>query len=85
MADELFAYDAMILDDVEAAFFTRDQLSLLQQFVSQRGGGFLMLGGQESFDAGEYRHTPIAEMLPVYVDRPESRGRRRSISAGRHA
>ena len=40
VADELFAYDAMILDDVEAAFFTRDQLSLLQQFVSHRGGGF---------------------------------------------
>ncbi len=31
----------------------------------------MMLGGQESFDAGGYRHTPIAEMLPVYVDRAE--------------
>ncbi len=68
--EELFAYDAVILDDLESGFFTQDQLSLLQQFVSQRGGGFLMLGGQESFDAGAYRHTPVAEMLPVYLDRP---------------
>ncbi len=69
-SEELFAYDAIIVDDCEAQFFTQDQLSLIQQFVSQRGGGFLMLGGQESFDAGEYRHTPVAELLPVYLDRP---------------
>ncbi len=70
-AEELFAYHAVILDDVEAAFFTRDQMSLLQRFVSQRGGGFLMLGGMESFAAGDYRNTPVAEMLPVYPDAVE--------------
>ena len=68
--EDLFVYDALIIDDVEAAFFTQDQLSLLQQFVSQRGGGLLMLGGQESFAAGDYQHTPVAELLPVYLDRP---------------
>lgn len=69
-AGELFQYHALILDDVEAEFFTRDQLSLIQQFVSERGGGFLMLGGAESFREGDYAGTPIASLLPVYVDRP---------------
>ena len=68
-ADQLFRYHAVILDDVESAFFTQDQMSLLQQFVSQRGGGLLMLGGQESLDGGAYDHTPIEELLPVYLDR----------------
>ena len=69
----LFAFDAVILDDVEAEFFTQQQMSLLQEFVSLRGGTLLMLGGQESFGPGGYDRTPIGEMLPVYVDRlPDS-------------
>ena len=68
IATDLFRYHAIILDDLEAEFFTRDQLSLLQKFVSERGGGLLMLGGAESFQQGKYEHTPVGEMLPVYLD-----------------
>jgi uncharacterized membrane protein len=39
-------------------------MTLLQKFVSERGGGFLMLGGQESFHHGKYDRTPIGDMLP---------------------
>ena len=67
-ADILNGYHAVILDDLEAEFFTRDQMSLLQKFVSERGGGLLMLGGAESFHQGKYEHTPVGEMLPVYLD-----------------
>ena len=67
-AEDMFRYHALILDDVEADFFTQDQKSLIQQFVSRRGGGFLMLGGQESFQKGGYARTPIGELLPVYAD-----------------
>lgn len=68
-AGDLFAYDAIILDDVEAAFFSAEQASLLQRFVAERGGGFLMLGGAESFREGNYQRNPIGDMLPVYLDR----------------
>jgi len=67
-AEELFAYHAVIIDDLEAQFFTADQLSLLHRFVSERGGGFLMLGGQESFQQGKYQRTPIGDMLPIYLE-----------------
>ncbi len=67
-AEELFRYEAVMVDDLEAQFFTREQMSLLQKFVSERGGGFLMLGGQESFQNGDYDRTPIGEMLPVYLN-----------------
>ncbi len=67
-AEELYGYHAVILDDVEAEFFTPDQAQLLQKFVSERGGGVLMLGGMECFREGKYFHNPIGDMLPVYLD-----------------
>jgi uncharacterized membrane protein len=66
---DLFRYHAIILDEIEAGFFTHDQLSLLQQFVSQRGGGLMMLGGKGSFGEGGFAHTAVGETLPVYLDR----------------
>ncbi|MEE2947515.1 MAG: glutamine amidotransferase [Verrucomicrobiota bacterium] len=68
-AAELFGYDAIILDDLESAFFMPHQRELIRRHVSERGGGFMMLGGQESFTQGGYENTPIAELLPVYLQR----------------
>jgi uncharacterized membrane protein len=65
--EELFGYHAIVLDDLEADFFSHDQMELLQRFVTERGGGFLMLGGTESFQKGFHR-TPIERILPVYLD-----------------
>jgi uncharacterized membrane protein len=67
-AEELYVYHAVIVDDLESEFFTRDQMTLLQKFVSERGGGFLMLGGAESFHQGNYERTPVGDMLPLYLD-----------------
>lgn len=67
-AEDLYAYDAVVLDDLEAEFFAPDQAVLVQKFVSERGGGFLMLGGLDSFHSGNYQRTPIGDMLPVYLD-----------------
>ncbi|MFO1003834.1 MAG: glutamine amidotransferase [Planctomycetaceae bacterium] len=68
-AEELFQYDAIVLDDVEADFFMADQMQLIYDYVSRRGGGLLMMGGQESFRQGDYDRTPIGEMLPVDLSR----------------
>ena len=67
--EELFGYHALVLDDVEAEFFSYDQMELIQEFVTERGGGFLMLGGKESFQQGNFHRTPIGHILPVYLDR----------------
>ncbi|MBI4662700.1 MAG: hypothetical protein HY735_28130 [Verrucomicrobia bacterium] len=68
-AEELYGYQAVVLDDLESEFFTNEQMTLIQKFVSERGGGFLMLGGQESFHEGKFGRTPVGDMLPVYLDR----------------
>jgi uncharacterized membrane protein len=70
LPEDLYSFHAVIIDDLESEFFTPDQMTLLQKFVSERGGGFLMLGGAESFQQGKYQRTPIADMLPVYLDQP---------------
>lgn len=66
--EELFAYRAIILGSVEAASFSPDQLRMLADFVSKRGGSLLMLGGRRSFAEGGWAGTPVAEVLPVEFD-----------------
>ncbi len=72
--EDLYGYEAVILDNLEAAFFSNDQMRLLQRFVSERGGSLVMLGGIDSLGEGGYAGTPIGETLPLYLNRPPSRG-----------
>jgi hypothetical protein len=71
-ADKLFGYHAVVLDDVEAEMFTTDQMNLLARFVSERGGGLLMLGGPDAFEKGGFARTPVADALPVYLERTKA-------------
>lgn len=64
---ELFQYRAIILGSIEASFFTHDQLAMLADFASVRGGGLLFLGGRRSFAEGGYAGTPLADVMPVVV------------------
>jgi uncharacterized membrane protein len=63
--EELFAYRALVLGSVEAASFSPDQLRMIADFVSKRGGGLLMIGGRRSFAEGGWAGTPVGEVLPV--------------------
>lgn len=67
--EELFAYRGLILGSIEASFFSPDQLRMLAEFVSQRGGGLLALGGRAALAEGGFRGTPLAEVLPIALDR----------------
>jgi uncharacterized membrane protein len=61
---DLYRYRALILGDVEASFFTKDQLRMIADFVSDRGGTLLALGGRSAFGEGSFDGTAIAEALP---------------------
>jgi uncharacterized membrane protein len=50
---------------MEASWFTGDQLRMLADFVSERGGGLLALGGRRALGEGGFGGTPVAEVLPV--------------------
>lgn len=66
--EELFAYRGIVLGSVEASFFTHDQLRMLADFVGERGGGLMMLGGRHAFAEGGYVGTPLADVLPVMLE-----------------
>jgi uncharacterized membrane protein len=71
--EELFQYRAIILGSVEAASFSPEQLRMLADFVSKRGGGLLMLGGRRSFAEGGWGGTPVGEVLPVVMGASNSK------------
>ena len=61
--EELFEYEAIVLGDIEFDFFDADQLQMLEDFVAERGGGFLMSGMVDE----EFIGSPIADILPVIL------------------
>ncbi|MHC5055656.1 MAG: glutamine amidotransferase [Planctomycetota bacterium] len=76
--EELFAFQAVILGDIEAGHFSPQQLAMLEEFVQTRGGGLAMLGGVNSFGLGGCARTPVGRMLPLAVstsDPPHSDAR----------
>jgi uncharacterized membrane protein len=70
--EELFAYRGLVLGSIEATAFTADQLRMISEFVDVRGGGLLVLGGGRSFAEGGYAGTPLAEALPVTLEKAGS-------------
>ncbi len=66
--EELFAYSAVIIDDLEHEFLSQDQQSMLRQFVTIRGGGLLVLGGQESMRGRGFSDSVLSQLLPIYCD-----------------
>jgi uncharacterized membrane protein len=67
--EELFGYRGLILSNIEASAFSGDQLRMIAEFVERRGGGLLMVGGPRAFAEGGYAGTPVADVLPVVLDR----------------
>lgn len=65
--EHLGRFQAVIFGDINADYLTPQQLKMTEEFVKNRGGGFLMLGGVNSFNLGRYQGTPIADMLPVIL------------------
>jgi uncharacterized membrane protein len=68
--EEAFAYDLVILGDVDSAFFSAEAFQRLDELVRERGGSLLMLCGAR-FAPASYAGTPVERMLPVEFD-PEA-------------
>lgn len=64
-AEDLFAYQGLIIGSVEAAYFTPAQQELIRQFVDRRGGGLLLLGGEFSLADGGWNATNLTDLYPT--------------------
>jgi len=73
--EELFKYDALIVGNIQAAYFTHVQQQLIQDFVNLRGGNLLMLGGSNTLSDGGWMNTVVNDVLPVHLfDKGSSKG-----------
>jgi uncharacterized membrane protein len=64
-------YDVIVIGDVSARRLSGGDPSVwskIEELVRLKGTGLLMIGGQESFSAGGWLSTPIAEVMPVHMD-----------------
>lgn len=70
---ELTAFEAIILINQTAYNSTTQQQEMLRQYVHDTGGGLVMIGGPESFGAGGWIGSPLADALPIRLDPPQKR------------
>ena len=71
-AEDLFAYDAIVLANVQSTQLTREQQELTRAFVAKRGGGLLVLGARTFMKPG-LNDTALEEVLPLQlVDRGDT-------------
>ena len=65
---DLQNYELVIFSNVPANRLTQNQMELIRTYVQDLGGGFMMLGSENSFGLGGYYKTPIETILPVQTD-----------------
>ena len=75
---EMQNYSTVIFDDIPAYSLSTAQMKMMERYVHDLGGGFVMIGGENSFGSGGYYKTPIEEVLPVKMI-PERKKRSLSI------
>ena len=69
-SSELDTFDVVIFQDFHFQPYGifGFHLKNLKDYVSRDGGAFLMIGGSNSFNSGNYGRTSISDILPVELD-----------------
>lgn len=70
---ELNAYEAVILVNEPSHLFSEGQQEMMRQYIHDNGGGLVMVGGPDSFGAGGWIGSPLADALPIRLDPPQKR------------
>ena len=70
---ELASYEGVVLLNQSAYSYSEAQQELMRQYVFDTGGGLVMIGGPESFGAGGWIGSPLADALPIRLDPPQKR------------
>ncbi|HVX86535.1 MAG TPA: VWA domain-containing protein [Phycisphaerae bacterium] len=61
-------YDCVILDNVNRFNLSTIQMTELERWVKEMGGGLVLVGGDNSFGPGGYKGTPLEDVAPVDMD-----------------
>lgn len=72
-AKELLPFDLVLLSDVSATLVSQAQMLAIESYVRDLGGGFVMVGGENSFGSGGYQGTQLEKLLPVRFEQEKKR------------
>jgi len=70
---ELASYEAVVFLNQSAYSYSEAQQEIMRQYIKDSGGGLVMVGGPESFGAGGWIGSPLADALPIRLDPPQKR------------
>ncbi|MDR2215542.1 MAG: hypothetical protein LBE59_06855, partial [Nevskiaceae bacterium] len=66
-AEELFAFDAVVIGSLEAAALSAEQHQWLRDFVDRRGGSLMLLAGRDGLGDGGWARVPVGQLLPAVL------------------
>jgi Ca-activated chloride channel family protein len=72
-AEKLDAYDAVIISDVERENLSEPQMQAVATYVRDLGGGFLLIGGENTYGKEGYTGSTIEEILPLTFETDKER------------
>src|SRR5262249_1351322 len=64
----LDAYDAVVLSDIDPKSISAAQMSAIETYVRDLGGGFILAGGENIYGKDGYSNSPIEKTLPITFD-----------------
>ncbi|MGH7965802.1 MAG: VWA domain-containing protein, partial [Candidatus Binatia bacterium] len=78
---ELLDYNCLVFDDIAPNGITPQQMAVVERYVRDFGGGFLMTGGDRAFGNPAYQKTAIERVLPViFQEQPPKKKKRTPIA-----
>ena len=69
----LLDVDAIVLVNTPNHLFTMAQQDMICRYVTDLGGGLVIVGGPESYGAGGWLGSPVAKIIPVDMDPPQKK------------
>ncbi len=74
---QLLDYNSVVFDDIGRKDVTPQQMTAIERYVRDFGGGFLMAGGARTFGTLDYQHSAIERLLPVSFHEQRPRKKKR--------
>ncbi|HXG18887.1 MAG TPA: VWA domain-containing protein [Methylomirabilota bacterium] len=75
---ELLDYNCLVFDDIGRSGISSQQMNVVESYVRDFGGGFLIAGGLRTFGDLGYRGTTIERILPVTFQEQRPKKKKRT-------
>lgn len=69
----LLDVDAIVLVNTPNHLLSEAQQEMICRYVTNLGGGFITIGGPDSYGAGGWLGSPVAKIIPVDMDPPQKK------------